>query len=65
MYAFLLVKNNESHVTLSNAFQHLEAISPTSTQSGGWIPLDLTYGDRNFLVLKIPGFAMYSLISDN
>jgi hypothetical protein len=28
MYAFLLVKTNERHVTLSNAFQHLEAISP-------------------------------------
>jgi hypothetical protein len=28
MYAFLLVKTNESLVILSNAFSHLEAITP-------------------------------------
>jgi hypothetical protein len=34
-YAFLLVKTNESHVILSNAFPHLEAISHMNYSDSG------------------------------
>jgi hypothetical protein len=49
----VLVKTNESHVVLCNAFRIWKPSVPVSTPTG-WTPLDLTYGSRNYLTLRFP-----------
>jgi hypothetical protein len=50
MQAVLLVKTNESHVILYNAFPNLEAISPRYTPTN-WTTLDLIYKKLNSVAL--------------